>query len=135
MLKNREVKPSNIGRILASADRSSSKIYKFIFVDESVENGDIINVYYVRKSDVERWADKNLDEYVAIDLIDALEGSHEYDNETIDQFVDAIQDHEINVVMVKKAKVKFDSYGDLVHPVNIVALYPTAGYPVLEPDL
>jgi len=133
MFKNGEVKPSNIGRILANADKSSSKMYKFIFVDESVENGDIISVYYARKSDVEKWADENLDEYVAIDLIDALEGSREYDNETIDRFADAIQDHEIDAVTVKRARVRFDSYGDLIRPSNCVALYPTGGYPVLEP--
>ncbi len=135
MLKNREVKPSNIGRILASDGRLGSGIYKFIFVDEGTDNGDIVNVYYVRKSDVERWADENLDEYSAIELIGALEDSSDYDNTIIDRFVDAIQDREIDVVMVKKARVRFDSYGDLIRPKDCVALYPTAGYPVLEPDL
>lgn len=127
MFNVNEIRPSNIDSILGSVTGSSSdKIYKFLFVEEGLMNGEVVEVYYAKESAVEEWASKNLGEYEQIELFGALDGSGEYDNETvIDPFLEAVEDGKIKLLQVKKAKVKFNSFGDLVRPRNCVALYPS----------
>lgn len=100
------------------------KKYKFFFVEEGQETGDIVKVYNVDKNEIKKWAKKdNMGKYELIELLGALEDDPRYDNNIINRLKDAIFNKKITVSSVNNMKVVFDDDGDVVEPANSVGLY------------